>query len=269
MTRDLLVRGMLVGVVAGLLSFGFLKVFGEPQVDRAITFETQMDEAKTEAKVKADLGKGIITPKEEPEPEIFSRSVQSGVGLLTGVTVYSAAFGGMFALAFAFAYGRLGNLGARATSALLAGAALISIYIVPNMKYPANPPSVGEPETIRIRTILYFAMIAVSIAAMVGAIMLRSRLMRRLGTWDASIAAGLAWFAFVLVVSFALPAVNEVPEGFPAVVLWQFRVASWGAQLILWTTLGLGFGALTERAAISRRSLAIAGGRDLGRMIRP
>ena len=46
MVRTFLVRGMLVGVVAGLLSFGFLKVYGEPQVDRAITFETQMDEAR-------------------------------------------------------------------------------------------------------------------------------------------------------------------------------------------------------------------------------
>jgi hypothetical protein len=37
---------MLVGIVAGLLSFAFLKVYGEPQVDRAVAFETQQDEAK-------------------------------------------------------------------------------------------------------------------------------------------------------------------------------------------------------------------------------
>jgi hypothetical protein len=44
MVRTFLVRGMLVGIVAGLLSFGFLKVYGEPQVDRAIAFGEQMDE---------------------------------------------------------------------------------------------------------------------------------------------------------------------------------------------------------------------------------
>jgi predicted cobalt transporter CbtA len=38
-------------------------------------------------------------------------------------------------------------------------------------------------------------------------------------------------------------------------VLWQFRMASAGAQLIMWTTIGLAFGALTERAAASRSSL--------------
>jgi hypothetical protein len=55
MVRTLLVRGMLVGIVAGLLSFGFLKIYGEPQVDRAIAFETQMDEAKA----AADKAKGM------------------------------------------------------------------------------------------------------------------------------------------------------------------------------------------------------------------
>jgi hypothetical protein len=49
MVRTFLVRGMLVGIVAGLLSFAFLKIYGEPQVDRAVAFETLKDEAKTAA----------------------------------------------------------------------------------------------------------------------------------------------------------------------------------------------------------------------------
>ena len=46
MVRAFLVRGMLVGIVAGLLSFAFLKIYGEPQVDRAVAFEAQQDEAR-------------------------------------------------------------------------------------------------------------------------------------------------------------------------------------------------------------------------------
>ena len=92
------------------------------------------------------------------EPELVSRATQAGLGLLTGVTVYSAAFGGLFALAFALVNGRVGGLGVRANAALLAGGAFVSIYVVPNLKYPANPPSVGQPETIGSRTALYFAM---------------------------------------------------------------------------------------------------------------
>ena len=256
MTRELLVRGMLVGLVAGLLSYGFLKVFGEPQVERAIAFEAQMADAKAQAAVQAEAAKGHVMAREVPEPELVSRPVQAGIGLFTGVAVYSAAFGGLFALAFAFAYGRIGSYGPKASSALLGVAGFVAVYLVPNLKYPANPPAVGEPETIQVRTALYFTMIAVSLAAMLGSAVLRNRLVARQGAWNASLIAGAAYLAVVIVASAALPTVNEVPEQFPAVVLWQFRTASIGAQLILWMTLGLGFGAVAERAAVGRRLVA-------------
>ena len=163
MTRAFLVRGMLVGILAGLLTFGFLKVYGEPQVDRAIAFETQRDEAKAAAE-KAKGG------QVDDEPELVSRPVQAGLGLFTAVMVYATAFGGLFGLAFAFAYGRVdGALTPQGVSILLAATGFIAIYLVPNLKYPANPPSVGEPDTIGIRTALYFVMIAISLGAMIGA----------------------------------------------------------------------------------------------------
>jgi len=70
--------------------------------------------------------------------------------------------------------------------------------------------------------------------------------------------ASAAYLVVIVVANLALPTVNEVPEQFPAVVLWKFRVASIGAQVIMWTTLGLVFGALTERAATSRRQVRFA-----------
>ena len=253
MTGSLLLRGMLVGIVAGLLCFTFLKVFGEPQVDTAIAFETKMDEAKDLAKAQEATAKGIAMPKVEPEPELVSRSVQAGIGLFTGVTVYSASFGGLFALVFALVQGRLGEYGPRATSALLSAAGFISVYLVPNLKYTANPPAVGEPETIGMRTALYFAMIAISLAAMIASVMLQARLLDRLGAWNATSIAGVAYIVVVSVAAIVLPSVNEVPDDFPAVVLWKFRIASLGAQFLMWTTIGLVFGALTERAVLARR----------------
>ena len=59
MVGALLMRGMLAGLVAGLLCFGFLKVYGEPQVDGAITFETQLEKVKAEAEAKHLQGEGI------------------------------------------------------------------------------------------------------------------------------------------------------------------------------------------------------------------
>lgn len=247
MVGKLLLRGMLVGILAGILSFAFLKVVGEPQVDRAIAFEAQMDEAKAKAAQEEAKAKGMSMPAEAPEEEIVSRPTQAGIGLFTGVGVYNVAFGGLFALAFALAYGRMATLGPRATSAVLAILGFVAVYVVPNLKYPANPPSVGDPETIGMRTALYFVMIAISLAAMVGSGMLRNRLLTRHGTWNATLIAASLYFAVVVVLAPLMPGVNEVSEGFPATVLWQFRLASLGSQAIMWTTLGLAFGALTER----------------------
>jgi predicted cobalt transporter CbtA len=248
MAGTLLVRAMLIGIIAGLLCFGFLKIVGEPQVDHAIAFETQFDEAKAHAAAQALIAKGLPAPKEEPEPELVSRRVQAGIGLFTGVMVYNVAFGGLFALAFALAYGRMGDFDPRTTAALLAIFGLIAVYIVPNLKYPANPPSVGDPATIGMRTALYFSMIAISLAAMIAAGMLRLRLLARHGPWNAFLIAAGAYLIVVVVVGLVLPPINEVPAEFPAVVLWRFRIASLGAQLIMWTTIGLVFGALIDRA---------------------
>jgi predicted cobalt transporter CbtA len=249
----LLSRGMLVGILAGILSFCFLKVVGEPQVDRAIAFENAMDAAKYKA--NDGTAKGMSIPKEGPEPELVSRPVQAGIGLFTGVVIYSTAFGGLFALVFAFAHGRMDDFDPKMTSALLALSGIIAVYIVPSLKYPANPPSVGDPETIGARTALYFVVIAISIAAIIAAWLLRSRLVPHWGRWNATLVGAAAYLVVVVVVGLALPSVNEVPEAFPAVLLWQFRIATAGAQFVMWSTIGLGFGILAERVTARRSGL--------------
>ncbi|MFM0370737.1 CbtA family protein [Paraburkholderia aspalathi] len=234
MVGKLLVRGMLAGIAAGLLTFGFARLVGEPQVDQAISFEEKADAAKGEA----------------PEPELVSRGTQAGLGLLTGVVTYGAAFGGLFSLVFAYAHGRVGTLSARALSAWLALGAFITLVIVPNIKYPANPPSVGDPETIGMRTGLFFLMIAISLAAMVFSLKVRRRAALKLGAWNGSIVAGVVFVAIIAAVQLSMPTINEVPAAFPAVLLWKFRVAAIGMQVIMWTTLGLLFGALVERSKL-------------------
>jgi predicted cobalt transporter CbtA len=231
MTRTLLLRGMLVGLVAGLVVFAFARWTAEPQVDRAIAFEANMDQAKGES----------------PEPEMVSRKIQRGIGLLTGAVVYSSALGGIFGLVFAFSQGRFGVSSPRALALWIAVLGYISVALVPSLKYPANPPSVGSPETIGMRTAAYFLAIALSLASMTLSLQLARRLSRRFGVWNGSL---LSMFLFALLtvtlLSF-LPAIDEVPQGFPASLLWQFRIASWEMQLLLWGTLGLLFGWLTER----------------------
>ncbi|MGC2415366.1 MAG: CbtA family protein [Stellaceae bacterium] len=251
MVGDLLWRGMLVGVFASIICFGFLKLAGEPPVDRAIAFEAQLEAAKAHAHAIAPHPDALAGSN----PELVSREIQAGLGLFAGIAVYSVALGGLFALAFALAYGRMGEFSPRATAALLAGVGFFAVYVVPTLKYPPNPPSIGEAETIGVRTALYFSMIALSLAAMIGAGMVRRRLQPRFGAWNAWLIAGAVYLVAMIVACVALPVVNEVPNQFPADVLWRFRIASIGAQLLLWTVLGLGFGVAAERVALSRSAL--------------
>lgn len=238
MARTLLIRGMLVGIIAGLVVFAFARLAGEPTVERAIAFEAKLDQSKGEA----------------PEPELVSRKVQRGVGLLIGTVMYGTAIGGLFALVFAFANGRLGNLRPRALSALLAGMGFVSIVLVPTLKYPANPPSVGNPETIGMRTAAFFLAIAFSIAAMVLVVQIGRRLSSRFGAWDASLLAAGIYLTVITLIFHWLPAIDEVPADFPATVMWHFRVTSLGIQAVMWATIGLLFGWFTEGMAHRRRS---------------
>lgn len=231
MVRALLIRGMLAGALAGLFAFGFAWVFGEPQVNLAISFEQHMHAAA-----------GVA-----PEPELVSRAVQSTVGLLTGILVYGCALGGIFSLAFAYAYGRVTRSSARATAAMLTALGFTSLILVPQIKYPANPPSIGLPETIAARTVLYFTMIALSVIAAVAATSTARQLAGRIGGWNSAIVGGAAYLVVVAVAMFILPPVNEVPANFSASTLWNFRLASLGIEAVLWTALGLIFGALAER----------------------
>jgi Probable cobalt transporter subunit (CbtA) len=241
--RTLLIRGMLVGVVGAGIAFLFARLFGEASIDQAIMFETSH------------------TPAGAHDPAVVSRVIQSTVGLGTVVLVYGAAIGGIFALGFAVSHGRLGTLGIRTTSMVVAGIGFTAGYLVPFLKYPANPPATGDENTIGERTALYVLMIGISVAAAVGATLLARVLAGRLGAWDEILIALGAFVAVVALAMLVLPTVNEVPDGFPAEVLWRFRLASVGTQLVLWATIGLVFGALTEGRVRQRhlRGQPIAG----------
>ena len=111
---------MLVGILAGLLAFGFAKLFGEPQVDAAIAFEeSHSHEAGAVAAANGmsnmSMAPAATTPSEAPDAnahdhgdeELVSRPMQASFGLFTGVLTYGTALGGIFALVFAFAQGRI------------------------------------------------------------------------------------------------------------------------------------------------------------------
>ncbi|WP_214404935.1 CbtA family protein [Pseudonocardia lacus] len=233
MVRTLLVRGMLAGLLAGLLAALFANLVGEPALDGGIAYEDALAAAAGEAGGE----------------ELVSRGVQSTLGLAVGFVIYGVAVGGILALVHAAAQGRIGALSARATVVVVAAVGFVSAVLVPFLKYPANPPASSLDDTIGLRTGLFVILVAVSVGLAAGAAALARRLSVTLGWWNAVLAAAGGYVVLVALVAYLLPPIAETPDDFPATVLYDFRIASLGGHLVLWTTLALVFAALVDRAA--------------------
>jgi predicted cobalt transporter CbtA len=78
----------------------------------------------------------------------------------------------------------------------------------------------------------------------------------------ARLIAGAAIVLVIVIVQNVLPEINEVPEKNSAVFLWRFRVAALGIQVVLWTSIGLLFGVLTERSFTERFGQRLSVGAD-------
>jgi predicted cobalt transporter CbtA len=224
MEKRIIARGLLAGAIGGVVAFVFARTFVEPVIDRALVYEEQHAQGGHEHGV-----------------ELFSRGVQANVGMGFGVLAFGVAMGALFAVAYCVAYGRVGNISARLLSVLLAGGMLLALYVIPALKYPANPPAVSLDETIRQRTLLYLLTVVVSVALLVAAIWLARNLKTRFGGWSATLIAAGAYVLAVTIVMLALPTIDETPADFPADVLYEFRLYSLGTQVVMWATIGVVF----------------------------
>lgn len=251
MLRTLLIWGLIAGLCGGVLAAATGVILGEPALDRAIAWEESR----------------AVAIGEPHEPALVSRGVQASVGLLVGAAIYGVALGGIFALVFAGVYGRLSGAGPARTALGLGVAAFVVVYLVPFLKYPANPPGTTDPGTIGERSALFAGMIAVSLLAAVAASRLRPNLQGRFGSDVATVGAIGAYVAVVIVGGAIMPSVDELPVAFPAGTLWEFRVASVAVQFVMWTTITLVFAAAAERqiaGTASARRASPVGARSRG-----
>jgi predicted cobalt transporter CbtA len=255
--RDFLVRGLLAGLIAAFAAFGVAYVVGEPPVRAAIALEDSAgghshgtETADEHAEADAPAAAEVEVP----------RALQSTLGLLTGLLVAGVTLGGLVGVVSAMAMGRFGRLTPRATTLAVAAMAFVAVYAVPFLLYPPNPPAVGSGDTIGLRSALYFIFVAISLIAAVTAVLVGRRLSGRVGGWHAAL-IGIAGYAVVMLVVMALmPHANEVPDTFPASVLYDFRRASFLTQFTLWAVLGVVLaefvGRLSRRVSAPARALA-------------
>lgn len=264
--RAVVVVALVFGVLAGLAASIFLTFTGEPSIQRAINIEKERA-ASTVASGTATLAPSPTAAAPVPgtpaaEPELVSRRVQRGPGLVGAYALTGAGLGLLFAVGFLVLRGIEGDPWRRAWIAggVLAG----SITVVPWLKYPPNPPAVGDPATLARRQALYVLSIAIGLVVL-GSAARFGRQLRDLA-WPSHlrITAVLAAVIVPLGVALALlpPAPDPVPV--PATLIWRFRLASLGGNLLLWTLLTLGVGGAAAAAELARARAAAEAGTGVG-----
>jgi predicted cobalt transporter CbtA len=241
--RTIVVVALFLGASAGLVGAVFHAVVTEPRIDDAIAIE--------EAAAETEPAAGHAGDDEEVS---VSRSDQSGPGLFAAFAVTGAAFGLFLAVA---------SLSLRTTTGgpfhrvVVSGALLAaSVTVVPWLKYPPNPPAVGDPDTVGERERLYVLAIVLAALLLAGIAHLSARL-RRAGWPDdrrisVLMVAGIVAFGVMFA---ALPPSPDV-VGVPANLVWQFRLNSLTGNLLVWVLLTLGLGTVWTEAV--RRAAAAA-----------
>lgn len=279
MEKKLILRGLLAGAVGGTLAFVFARIFAQPLIQRAIDYEGGRAAAEA-ALLKFDLP--------AYEAEVVTRSVQENAGLGIGFVFFGIVLGGLFAVTYALCLGRTGCVRPRQLALLVGLAGFVVVAFVPFLKYPANPPAVGNDETVSQRTGLYLVMLLVSLLAAVIAVAVGQSLRTRVGTWNAALLAGAGFVVAVGIAMLVLPplghldanvaafgkhatetplplrddAGNIVFPGFPADVLAEFRVYAIGAQALLWAAIAVVFAPLADRVLAPGPSESLARTRE-------
>ncbi|MGC5012207.1 CbtA family protein [Streptosporangium sp. DT93] len=253
MITKLIVRGLVAGLLAGLLAAVFAYAVGEPRIDQAIALE---EAAAAVAAPAGDVG-GTATgthsheagteeaAHSHGEEALVSRNGQR-FGLFLALGLYGLAVGGLFALVYAAVRGRAGPRSEPALAVTLAAAAFLAVVLVPFVKYPANPPAVGDPGTIGQRTVLYLVAVAIGLLA-VAAGVAAHRYASGGEPWVRWLVTGAAVLVPVVAAWALMPRIAEVPRGFPADLLWDFRVASLGTQVVFWAGIGVLFAFAARR----------------------
>lgn len=250
------------GLLAGLAAFTYARVQVAPLIGQAIDYEEERSHALSE-----------ITGEHGHGHELFSRAVQENVGAGVGVVGFGMVVGILFAVAYAVLSASLANRGRSIDSAwlatLLSMGAFVVVSLTPFIVYPANPPGVGQEATSGERTVAYLALLitAVAAAAVIAAVALRYA--PRVGTWPSVIAACWSYVGVITIAATILPGVREVPDaltdgtgsllfpGFPADLLYDFRLHSVLTAAVLWMVLGTAFAVAVSHAETPRAEPAV------------
>jgi predicted cobalt transporter CbtA len=228
-------RAILAGLAAALAWSVFNLVLTEPVIDRAIGVEEEMSQGHEDA------------------PPVVSRDIQKGVGLVLGLLLYGATWALLYGVLYHLTQGWLPASTPWARGVLLAVMGYLSVALLPFLKYPANPPAVGDPATISYRQELYVALLVLSVAAVWLAAALARYVQRRGAREPLSWLAGVGFIVAFAAVVYALLPANPDPVHMPDDILGPFRWLSLAGLTLFWLVLGGTFAGLSRRGSSNPR----------------
>ena len=221
-----LVSGFVAGVIHGTVNL----VIVEPYLDEAIEIENQNLFA---------TGLAEDTPQFWAEYSSYRDWQKSGQLLAGGILGMS--IGALFGIVFAYSRNSLPKGHTLKKTFVLAAIMWLTIFLIPFLKYPANPPTVGDVDTVVLRSILYLSFIAISGFSAVGFFILYKKLQNK--------KKGLVFVSyavFITTVFFIMP-VNPDEVKAPMDLVNSFRIMSVIAVTTFWIAEAIIFGMLWQK----------------------
>jgi predicted cobalt transporter CbtA len=218
------------GAIAGTLLGLTNQVLVEPFIDKSIGIETQRDIAKGEAIDSAQQSQYRIWQKE---------------GEIIAASIYGIAIAALFGTVFVYGRSMLPSSNSKNKALFLSAIMFFVLFLVPMLKYPANPPAVGNPTTIYYREILYIGFMAISgFSALVLALWykkIENNQTRKI------VLTPVAVYAILMIGAYLIFPPNPDKITIPVDLITNFRIASAFSIGVFWGLLGIIFGLLWDK----------------------
>jgi predicted cobalt transporter CbtA len=220
-----LVSGAIAGTILGFVNL----VLVEPYLDKAIGIEVQNAISKGEE----------VNPVEHNNYRLWQKGGEIAAGTILGM-----AFGSLLGIVFVFGR-RMIPFSSNIQKALVLSAIIwLVIFMIPAIKYPANPPTVGDPDTINYREYLFISFILISGFTALGLSVIYTRIKS-----NGSIKFITVSIIYTIVMAGAFLAFPSNPDEITAPIdlVNEFRIMSMLTMTIFWIILGITFGLIWEK----------------------
>lgn len=231
-TITFLVTSLLSGAIAGTILGLINLVIVEPFIDEAIAVE-----------IRNAIQEETINLEDLAEYRIWQKG-----GEIAGGTILGISFGALFGIIFAYSRSSLlpGLSSNKKKALVLAGIMWFVLFVVPVLKYPANPPAVGDPETIYYREGLYITILAISGFTTLGMFLIYSRKLNNITPKKKKFVVSVV-YASIIVSAFLILPSNPDKITVPMNLVQGFRVTSFITMSIFWGLLGIILGSFWDR----------------------